>query len=191
MVAMNAAFTPTRMRITTDRYQKMVATGVLTAEDRVELIEGEILDMAPIGTRHARITGRLVKRFILGVGETAVVRAANPVDLGRFSEPEPDLLLLKPQAEEYGHAHPQAQDVLLLIEVAESSLAFDQGAKRDLYARFGVSEYWVIDVNAERVVAYARPAEGAFQHTREYRRGESISPAAFPALQIPISDLFA
>jgi Uma2 family endonuclease len=188
---MNAVFTPTRMRITTDRYQKMVASGVLTPSDRVELIEGEILGMAPIGTRHASITGRLFKHLVLGLGEAAIVRAANPVDLGEFSEPEPDLVLLKPQAEDYVHAHPRAEDVLLLIEVADSSLAFDQGAKRDLYARYGIREYWVIDANAERVVfTYQRPAQGAFRATRDVRRGETLSPIAFPSLQIVVADLF-
>jgi Uma2 family endonuclease len=187
---MNAVFTPTRMRITTDRYQKMVASGVLTPSDRVELIEGEILDMAPIGTRHASITGRLFKHLVMGLGESAIVRAANPVDLGEFSEPEPDLVLLKPQSEDYVRAHPRAEDVLLLIEVADSSLAFDQGAKRDLYARYGIREYWVIDANAERVFTYQRPAQGAFCATRDVRRGETLSPIAFPTLQVVVADLF-
>ncbi|HTX25204.1 MAG TPA: Uma2 family endonuclease [Steroidobacteraceae bacterium] len=188
---MSATFTPIRMRITTDRYQQMVAAGILTPNDRVELIEGEILAMAPIGTRHAQVTGRLLKRFVPGVGEAGIVRAANPVDLGSFSEPEPDLMILKPQLEEYGAAHPQAADVLLLIEVADSSLAFDQGPKRDLYARYSVREYWVIDVNADRIVSYRQPAQGAFQAVREFRRGETISPEAFPSLQVVLAELFA
>lgn len=188
---MNAAFTPARMRISVERYQKMVATGVLTPEDRVELIEGEIVDIAPIGTRHARVTGRLNKLCVLGLGDQAVVRLANPVDLGAFSEPEPDLMLLKPQAQEYGDTHPRAEDALLLVEVADSSLAFDQGLKRDLYARHGISEYWVIDANAERVFAYSQPLDGCFLAVRTLRQGDLLSPLAFPTLQIPVADLFA
>ena len=188
---MNAAFTPTRMRITIDRYQKMVASGVLTPSDRVELIEGEILDMAPIGTRHASVTRRLHKQLVLAVGDNAVVGAANPVDLGDASEPEPDLLVLRPQADDYVRAHPQARDVLLLVEVSDSSLAFDQGAKRALYAKFGVSEYWVVDVNNRRIFAYAGPVQGAFQRTREYVLGDTISPQAFPNVKIIVNELFS
>jgi Uma2 family endonuclease len=188
---MNAAFTPARMRITVERYQKMVAAGVLTSEDRVELIEGEILAMAPIGTRHARVTGRLNKRCVLELGDQALVRLANPVDLGAFSEPEPDLMLLKPQAQEYGDTHPRAEDVLLLVEVADSSLAFDQGLKRDLYAGQGIAEYWVIDVNAERVFTYSQPLDGRFLAVRTLRSGDILIPLAFPALQIAVADLFA
>lgn len=188
---MSSVFTPTRMRITVDRYQKMVAAGVLTSSDRVELIEGEILDMAPIGTRHAALTGRLVKCLLLSLGDAATVRAGNPIDLGRFSEPEPDVLVLKPRADDYMHKHPHAQDVLLLIEVAETSLAFDQGAKRELYARFGVSEYWVVDVNGQTIFTYLAPAQGVFQRSRQVLIGETISPHAFPDLKIAVRDLFA
>jgi Uma2 family endonuclease len=120
---MNAAFTPTPMRISTERYQKMVATGVLNCQDRVELIEGEILAMAPIGTRHASVTGRLFKRFVLAVGDIAIVRAANLVDLGQYSEPEPDLVVLKPQAEDYVPAHPQTLRQYLARQAALSGAA--------------------------------------------------------------------
>lgn len=188
---MTTVFTPTRLRITVDRYQKMVAAGVLTSSDRVELIEGEILDMAPIGTRHAAVTCRLLKRLLLSLADTATVRAASPVDLGSFSEPEPDLLVLKPRADDYMDQHPQARDVLLLIEVADSSLAFDQGAKRELYARFGISEYWVVDVNGQRIWAYLWPARGMFQRSREHLIDETISPLAFPEVRFAVRELFA
>jgi len=188
---MSSVFTPTRMRITVDRYQQMVAAGVLTSSDRVELIEGEILDMAPIGTRHAGVTGRLVKRLVLSLGNAATVRAANPIDLGSYSEPEPDLLVLRPRADDYMRAHPQAEDVLLLIEVADRSLAFDQGAKKELYARFGVSEYWVVDLNGQRIFAYLAPAHSAFQRSDEYLIDETISPQAFPDVRLAIRELFA
>jgi len=188
---MSTVFTPTRMRITVDRYQKMVAAGVLTPSDRVELIEGEIVDMAPIGTRHASVTGRLFKRLVLSLGDAATVRAGNPIDLGSFSEPEPDLLVLRPRADDFLRAHPQAEDVLLLIEVADTSLTFDQGAKRELYARFGVSEYWVVDLNGRRIFAYLAPSEGAFQRSREYLVDETISPQAFPEVKLAVRELFA
>jgi Uma2 family endonuclease len=185
---MSTVFTPTRMRITVDRYQKMVTTGVLSSSDHVELIEGDILERAPITARHASVIARMLKRLTLELA-AADVRASNPVDLGDCSEPEPDLVILKPRADYYARAHPQAQDVLLLIEVAESSLAFDQGAKRDLYARFGVCEYWVVDLAHERVGAYLRPVQGVFQQANEYRSEEAISPQSFPEIKLRVREL--
>jgi hypothetical protein len=110
---MNSVHSPARMRITIDRYQKMVVTGVLTRDDHVELIEGEILHTAPISPQHASVTARFCKRLILALGDTAMIGVGSAVDLGHFSEPQPDLLLLKPRPDDYSSAHPQVQDVLL------------------------------------------------------------------------------
>jgi Uma2 family endonuclease len=137
------------------------------------------------------VTGRLLKRLVLGVGEQANVGASNPVDLGDCSSPQPDLMILKSRADDYARAHPQAEDVLLLVEVADSSLAFDQGPKRDLYARFGACEYWVIDLCGERVVAYLRQVGGVFQQVEKYLSDEAISPQSFPGIKIPVRELFA
>jgi Uma2 family endonuclease len=178
------------MRITIDRYQKMVATGVLTRDDHVELIDGEILEIAPVTPRHASVTARVCKQLILALGDAATVGVRHPLDLGQFSEPQPDLLVLKPRPDGYSSAHPQVGDVLLLIEIADSSLAFDCGTKRDLYARFGIGEYWVIDLNSRHTLAYLFPVDGAFQRTREYRGGDYISPVAIPTLKIDVSGLF-
>ena len=187
---MNAAFTPTRMRISVERYQKMVAAGVLTSADRVELIDGEILDMAPIASRHSSVAMYLLRHFILALGERAMVGAGHPVDLGGYSEPEPDLVLLRPRPDRYSRAHPQAADVLLLVEVADSTLAFDLGPKRDLYARHGVSEYWVVDAQVRRIVMHRQPAHGHYQDTSELHLGESTAPAAFPEVAVVVADLF-
>jgi len=186
---MNTAFTPTRMRITVDRYQKMVATGVLTSSDRVELIEGDILGRAPVTPRHASVTARLVRRLILTVGEAARVGASNPVDLGEFSEPEPDVVILKTRPDDYERAHPKAEDVLLLVEIADTSLAYDVAPKRDLYARFGVSEYWVVDLIGERILAHRRPVHGSFQQMEEYGLSDTISPRALPQTQMGVREL--
>src|ERR1700722_4583510 len=137
---MSSAFTPSRTRISTDRYHLMVARGVLTKYDRIELIEGEMFDMAPMGTAHSAITSRLNELFIWAVRRSATVVVGGPVVLGEFSEPQPDLMLLKRRADFYSGAHPVAADVLLLIEVSDSSLAFDQGVKLNLYARYGATD---------------------------------------------------
>jgi Uma2 family endonuclease len=137
------------------------------------------------------VTDRLVKRLVLSLGNAATIRVAGPVDLGSFSEPQPDLLVLEPQSDGYMRTHPQAQDVLLLIEVSDSSLAFDQGAKRDLYAKFGVSEYWIIDVNGQRIFRYLAPTQGVFRQSREYHINDTISPQAFPDFELAVRELFA
>ncbi|HTY51244.1 MAG TPA: Uma2 family endonuclease [Steroidobacteraceae bacterium] len=187
---MSTAFTPTRLRISVARYQQMVATGVLTRADRVALIDGEILAMAPIGSRHSSVTLCLLKHFIPALGDRAAVGAAHPLDLGGHSEPDPDLLLLRPRPDAYARAHPQAADVLLLVEVADSTLAFDLGTKRGLYARHGVPEYWVVDAHVRRIVVHRQPAHGHYQETFELHLGESASPAVFPEVAIPVAALF-
>jgi Uma2 family endonuclease len=187
---MNAAFTPTRTRITTNRYQMMVATGVLTKYDRIELIEGDMLDMAPIGTRHSAITSRLTELFVLAVSRSATVVVGGPVNLGEFSEPQPDLMLLKRRADFYSGKIPESADVLLLIEVSDSSLAFDQGVKLNLYARYGVAEYWVVDVEGKRVVTYREPAAKAYGCTLEFTAADTVTPQAFPDITIAVGEIF-
>jgi Uma2 family endonuclease len=179
---MSAAFIPPRTRLSADRYQKMVATGVLTKYDRVELIEGEMLDMAPIGTQHSAITSRLNELFVLAVSRSSTIVSGGPVNLGEFSEPQPDLMLLKRRADFYSGKIPEAADVLLLIEVSDTSLAFDQGVKLSLYARFGVAEYWVVDVEGRRIVAYREPSVKGYARRLEFVGADLVAPLAFPDL---------
>jgi Uma2 family endonuclease len=186
---MNAVFTPTRMRIDTDRYQKMVAAGVLTKHDRIELIEGEMLEMAPIGAKHAAVTARLTRVFNLAVGDSAVVFPGGPVNLGDFSEPQPDVVLLKHRPDYYSSGIPEAADVLLLIEVSDSTLAFDLGVKLNLYARYGVPEYWVIDVEGKRVVTYREPTTKGYARKLELSAAEIVSPQAFPNIKLAVRDI--
>jgi Uma2 family endonuclease len=188
---MNAAFTPTRMRITTDRYQKMVATGVLTKYDRIELIEGEMLNMAPIGPKHATVADRLARLFMLAVHDAAIVSCGRPVNLGDFSDPQPDVMLLKPRLDDYSNSHPNAADVLLLIEVSDSTLTFDQSTKLSLYARYGVSEYWVVDVEGKRIVVYREPAAKCYVRKLEFSAPNAISPQAFPDVEVAVREIFA
>ena len=187
---MSSAFTPTRTRITTNRYQMMVATGVLTKYDRVELIEGDMLNMAPIGTKHAAITSKLHELFVLALSRSATIVSGGPVNLGEYSEPQPDLMLLKRRADFYSGKIPESADVLLLIEVSDSSLSFDQGVKLDLYARYGICEYWVVDVEGKRVVTYREPAPEGYFRKAELVAADIATPQAFPDLKIVVGEIF-
>jgi Uma2 family endonuclease len=187
---MSYAFTPTRTRISTDRYHMMVAKGVLTKYDRIELIEGEMYDMAPIGTGHSALTSRLLELFVLAASRSANVVSGGPVVLGEFSEPQPDLMLLKRRADFYRGAHPTAADVLLLIEVSDSSLAYDQGVKLNLYARYGVSEYWVVDLEGRRIHTYREPGAKGYVRALEFGAADTVAPQAFPDIKITVGELF-
>jgi len=187
---MNVAFVPERTRISVDRYQKMIAANVFTASDRIQLIEGELIDMAPIGPLHVSLTARLTKFFILGVGDAAFVSPGGPVNLGEFSQPQPDLLLLQPRSDDYATQNPAADDVLLAIEISDTTLAFDQGIKRTLYARHGVREYWIIDVQGKRIHVYRDPSTDGYRQARAVSVTESVSPLALPAIQLTVKTLF-
>ncbi len=187
---MNPVFTPTRLRVTTERYQKMMAAEVLTKHDRVELIDGEILEMAPIGKRHSAITARLHEHFVLALTQSATVIGSAAVNLGAFSVPQPDLMLLKRRADFYAERLPEAADIFHLVEVSDSSLTFDQISKLALYARSGVPEYWAIDVNGRRIVTYLRPTGEGYASKLEFTGEESVSPQAFPNLTLSVEELF-
>jgi Uma2 family endonuclease len=188
---MSSAFTPSRARISTNRYQMMVATGVLTKYDRLELIEGDMLEMAPIGTKHSAITSLLHELFVLAVSRSATIVSGGPVNLGEFSEPQPDLMLLKRREDFYHGKTPEPTDVLLLIEVSDSSLSFDQGVKLDLYARYGISEYWVVDVEGKSIVTYREPGAKGYVRTAEFGSSGVVAAAAFPQVEIAVGQIFS
>jgi Uma2 family endonuclease len=151
---------PSRHLISVDAFHRMGEAGILGPADRVELIDGEIIDMSPIGALHAAIVARLASSFSQRLGEAAVIRCQNPVRLDDMSEPEPDIAILRPRADFYMTAHPGPADVLLVIEVADTSLAYDLGTKVPLYVRHGIPEVWVIDAATRRTRVFRQPADG-------------------------------
>ena len=135
-------------------YHRLGEAGVLRADERVELIEGEIIDRAPIGSRHAAVVKRLIQILTRAVGDRAIVSAQDPVAIENHSEPQPDLALLLPRTDFYAAAHPGAQDVLLIIEVADSSLRYDREVKIPLYARSKIPEIWLVDLENKTLTLY-------------------------------------
>lgn len=151
---------PSRHLITVDAFHRMGETGILGPADRVELIDGEIIDMSPIGALHAAIVAQLARHFARRAGESVFIRCQNPLRLDDVSEPEPDLVILRPRADFYATAHPGPADALLVIEVADTSLAYDLGVKVPLYARHGIPEVWVIDAATRRTRVFREPVAG-------------------------------
>lgn len=182
---------PTRRRLDVGAYYKMADVGILPPEDRVELIDGEIFDMVPIGSAHAGKTDRLNRLFaraaIDGIAHVSVQR---PLRLDAYNEPEPDLMLLKPRADDYQGRHPNAADVLFLVEVSESSLAYDRGTKLPLYARFGVPEVWIVDLKGAAVEIYREPKGDAYAWKRRLTSGR-LAPVLLPGVTIDVGALLA
>jgi len=179
----------TRHRFTVDDYHAMAEAGALREDDRVELIEGEIVDMTPIGLRHMAAVDILTRRLTLGCGERAIVRVQGAIQLGPHSEPQPDLVVLKPRDDFYRTKAATADDVLLLIEVADSSLQFDRTVKLPLYARAGVPEVWLVDLVRDEVEVHGDPGPEGFRRTETCGRGTRLEPAAFPDVSLAVDDL--
>lgn len=178
-----------RRLFTIDEYHKMAEAGIFCEDDRVELIEGEIVVMMPIGSRHAstvkranRILGRLL-------GDLAIISIQDPVLLPPRSEPEPDVAVLRLRPDLYAASHPIPEDVLLLIEVADSSRAMDIAVKMPMYARAGIRESWIIDLTLNQIEVYRRPEHGVYQERTIPIRGGTLTVLAFPDVSIPVSDL--
>ena len=179
-----------RHRLDVDAYYRMAEAGILGPDARVELIEGEIIDMAPIGSRHAAAVSRLAHLLHQKIGQQVIVWTQNPLRLDEYSEPEPDLALLRPQEDFYKSAHPSPRDVLLVIEVAESSLRYDREIKIPLYARHGIPEAWLVDVENERLTLFREPSESGYRQEIRPDALTAITPATLPALTLDLSSLF-
>ena len=178
-----------RRRFTVDQYYQMVQAGILNEDDRVELIEGEIVEMPPIGPGHAGSVNDLVALFVQGLGIRAIVSIQNPVHLDEYNEPQPDVMLLRPRRDRYRRSHPRPPDVLLLVEVGATSAALDRRLKLPLYARSGIPEVWLVDLSRATVRAYRDPSPTGYRTARTFRRGERLAPLAFPDLELAVTDI--
>lgn len=178
---MNAITSPVfrRHRLTIADFLRMGEVGILGEDAAVELIEGDLIDMAPIGSRHAATVGRLTHLLVQAAGDRAIVWVQNPISLDENTMPQPDVALLKSRSDSYSSAHPRAEDVLLIIEVAETTLAYDVKVKLPLYARAGIPEAWLIDLEQGRITRYSDP------HKDAYRRTELVSLAKVSLLALP------
>ena len=178
-----------RHRLTVAEYYRMAETGVLAPDARVELIDGEIVDMAPIGSRHGSTVKRLLYLLTEGVGAEAIVAVQDPVRLGDRSEPQPDLMLLVPREDFYASAHPVAADVLLLVEVSDSTARYDRIIKLALYARHGVQEVWIVDLDNRLMRVCRNPVGDAYTDLTETATPGLLSPQALPGVAIDGSRL--
>ncbi|MFP5262933.1 MAG: Uma2 family endonuclease [Blastocatellia bacterium] len=174
---------------TVDEYHRMSEAGILSEADRVELIEGEIIKMSPIGRYHAACVKRLNSTLNRRVSDYAIVSVQDPVRLDEHSEPEPDIALLKPRDDFYAQGAPAVEDVLLIIEVADTSVEYDRDVKVPLYAKAGIAEAWLANIREDRIEAYSRPANGVYQKVRLVNRGEAISPEELPSLIITVEEI--
>jgi Uma2 family endonuclease len=182
---------PTRRRFDVGAYYRMADTGILAPKERVELIDGAIVEMAPIGSAHAGTTNRLtglVERLASDGCVVASVRS--PLRLDPFNEPQPDLMLLCPRADDYTTSHPTATDVLLLVEVADGSLAWDRGPKLDLYARHAVPEVWIVDLPGRAVEVCRGPGLDGYAERRRLTAG-MVAPTLVPGIEIDVAALLA
>lgn len=179
-----------RHRFTVQDYYRMAEVGLLAPDARVELIEGEVIDMVPQGTHHAEILRRLMTQLVLGARSRATVQSQCPLRLDDFSEPEPDFALLKTRKGGYLTGHPGAADTLLVAEVSQSSLRFDRSRKLRLYARHGIPEYWVLDVTAPRLHVFHSPEKGSYTQTNAVEQPATIELRALPELRIDLTGLF-
>jgi Uma2 family endonuclease len=178
-----------RRRFNVEDYYRMAEAGILGEDDRVELIEGEIVEMPPIGPAHGGGVTYLTNTFARLVEDDAILSVQNPVRLSDLSEPVPDLCLLRPRADFYRESHPRPEDVLLLIEVADSTAAFDRRVKLPLYARAGIREYWIVDIGKGTVEAHREPTSGGYAERKELRPGGRLAPRALPHAILNVGDI--
>ena len=179
-----------RYQFSVDDFARMVDAGILEENDRVELIDGEVRQMSPIGSLHVAIVNRLNAVLTKQLSDRAIVSVQNPVILNDFTEPQPDLVVLRPKVDFYQDALAGPKDVLLLIEVADTTLEYDRDEKLPRYAEMGIPEVWLVDVNRQEVVRYARPDAGGYQDVQAFGPGEEFESVEIGSLRLSINPLF-
>lgn len=180
---------PERRKLSVDDYHRMGDAGILHEDERVELLDGELYEMPPIGDGHAGRVNRGDHFFNRRVGEDAIVSVQNPIRLSDFSEPQPDIVLLRPQADFYATRTPEPADVLLLVEVADSSLSFDRLRKLPRYAAAGIIEVWIVNLVDEQIEVYREPVGEQYTIRTIHGRGETLFPVALPDVGIRVEEI--
>ena len=183
--------TQQRRRFTVAEYARMVTAGILSEDDRVELIDGEVCVMSPIGPLHAAMVDRLTRLLVLQCAQEAIARVQSSIQLNDYTEPQPDFAVLQPRDDFYAHAHPLAADVLLVIEVADTSITYDREEKLPRYALSGIPEVWLIDLNQQVVEQYTQPRNGKYRTKLTLERGDTLSAQSVSGLRLAVDDLFA
>jgi Uma2 family endonuclease len=181
---------PRRHRITVHEYHRMAEVGLLAPDARVELIEGQIIDMAPIGKDHQSIVDQLNRALVRTVGDAAIVRVQGSIRLGQWSEPEPDVVLLAPRADFYRSEFALGTDTLLVIEVSDSTLRYDRDDKVPLYAQHGVPEVWIVDVQGAALLVYGDPRGGHYQRHVVLERPAKVAVTQLPGVVLDVAALF-
>jgi Uma2 family endonuclease len=176
-------------RFTVDEFHRMAEVGIFTEDDRVELVEGEIITMTPVGSRHAACVKRFLRELPGQLAGRALLDAQNPIELSDESELYPDVVLLKPRRDAYEAANPTSRDVFLVVEVSDTTLAHDQRSKVPIYAREGVAEVWVVDLAGEKVWVYRRPGRDGYQEMRAFARGETLGVHELPDITFGVDDI--
>ena len=171
----DAALAPARHRLTVHDYHRMADAGIFGEDDRIELIDGDLIDMAPIGQGHAAVVARLTRALFMACADRAIVWPQNPIRLDQSTEPQPDVAVLRHRADFYADGErPGPADVLLLVEAADSSLRYDRTVKVPLYARAGIAEYWIVDLQGQVVDAYQGPAGDGCREKTAHQAAEQV-----------------
>ncbi len=182
---------PARHRLTVDEYHQMAEAGIFGEDNRIELIDGDLIDMAPIGRAHAGIVNALAEALVEACARRAIVSTQNPIRLDQVSEPQPDLAVLRRRADFYIDGEPAVPaDVLLVVEVADSSLKFDREVKLPLYARAGIPEFWIVDVKRRVVEVHRKPDGHGYAEVATHATGSQVVLARAPEIVVTVSLVF-
>ena len=186
-IAAPPATVPTRRRFTVAEYYALAEIGILAENDRVELLDGDLIVMPPIGDWHAASVKFFNNTMLPPLQSRAMIAVQDPVRLDEHSEPQPDVMLLRWRDDFYGGGHPGPADVLLLIEVSDTTVEYDRNAKLPRYARSGIPEVWIVNRPARRIEGYSEPSGDAYTTVRYAGPGETIAPQAFPDIVLEVN----
>lgn len=178
-----------KRRFTVKDYHKMGEIGVFENDEKTELINGEIIKMSPIGKRHASCVNRCNRLFYQTLGDRILISVQNPIQLNDLSQPQPDLVLLQPRPDFYEKQHPQPSDILLLIEVADTTIEFDQQVKIPLYCQNHIQEVWLIDLNQNIIRMYRTPTANGYQFIQLFEPEQTLALGAFPDVTINVNEI--
>jgi Uma2 family endonuclease len=179
----------TKHRFTVSEYEQMGKVGIFGEDDRVELVEGDVIEMSAIGEKHAAAVKRLNRLIGRAVGDAAILGIQDPLVLDKHSQPEPDVIVLRPRPDFYGDRHPHPSDVMLVVEVSDTTIDFDRRVKAPIYARNGISDLWIVDIDGDGIIVYRDQSADGYRTMTTARRGDSVSPLAFPDCRLAISDI--